>query len=112
MGDEAERTFLDFNKLDPGMKEFISELQQEVKKAKAESADLKRILEAKPSPPNVRNLSRRDYTKAKTEVMRTIIRQERERRDATILTNLTNVDVRKMSPEQYKELEKKLSRRS
>ena len=95
----------------PELQEYISELRQEVKKARKERDELKHQLEAKPSPIDVRDLSKQDYRKAKAEAMRNIIKQERERGDATILTNLTGVDVRKMTPEEYHTLQKKLARR-
>lgn len=88
------------------VQDYISELRQEVKKARKERDELKRQLETKPSPPDVRELSKQDYRKAKAEYMRNLIRQEQEQKNAAILANLTGVDVRKLSPEEYRQLEK------
>lgn len=102
---------LDFTKLSPGMQGYINELRDTARKARTERDELKRQLEANPPLPDVRTLSKKEYRRTRAEAMNNIIRQEREQRDATILTNLTNVDVQKMSPEEYRQLKNKLARR-
>ena len=102
---------LDFTKLSPGMQGYIIELRDTARKAKAERDELKRQLEAKPSLPDVRTLSKKEYRRTRAEAMSNIIRQERARRDATILTNLTGVKVQKMTPEEYRQVKNKLARR-
>ena len=107
--DKAEE--LDFTKLSPGMQGYITELRQEVKKARKERDELKRQLEAKPPPPDVHNLSKRDYKKAKAEAMRNLVHQERERKDAAILSNITGLDAKKMTSDELRQFERKFRQR-
>ena len=111
MPSERDGEELDLTKLSPGMQGYVNELRDSARKAKAERDELKRQLEAKPSLSDVRRMSKPEYRRTRAEAMQNILRQERERRDATILTNLTGVDVQKMTPDEYRQLKNKLARR-
>ncbi len=106
MPDEKKQEII----ITPELNEYIGELRKEVKKARQERDELKKQLGVKP-PPDIRTLSQKDYAKAKAEMRRNLVRQEQEQKNAVILANLTNVDVRELSPDEYRQLQKKLARR-
>ncbi len=94
----------------------LLEARKASKEAMLERDAYRRRVEALVKPPvikpvDTRVLSPADYARNKSDGVRTIMRAERERKESTMLPDLTGLDVRTMSKEDYRALKNKLLRR-
>ncbi len=111
----------------PG-EDYVSELRQALAEARrvARQAELEKEVfqrqaaefkakvkefQGPPAPPTVRTLSRKDYARAKSDAMRDMMRAEHARKEAATLPKLDGINVKDMTPEQYREFKRRLTRR-